>query len=212
MILHTIRLFITDDHQVFIDGLQAILSQVADFAVVGTAQNGADTIEALKKHRCDVLLLDVEMPSMSGLETAQMLKDLNIDVRILGLTMHNEREFILQLLRAGASGYLLKNVGKQELYFSREVASTMLYDFLEPQLSTHDGGGGSDTLRSEKKLTQRESEITRMVAQGMSNVEIAAKLYLSIRTVETHRRNIMRKLDLKNIAQLVNYAREQGLV
>jgi two-component system, NarL family, nitrate/nitrite response regulator NarL len=215
-----IRIFVTDDHRVFIDGVQSILSQIPEFSVVGTSQNGVDTIAALQEQPCDVLLLDVEMPMMNGLEVARMIRTLKIDVKILCLTMHDEREFIVGVMRSGVQGYLLKNSGKQELleaiqvvasgqhYFSREIASTMMRDFMEQPAVDHNGVAETN----EKRLTQREEEIVRLVVQGTSNGEIADKLYVSIRTVETHRRNIMRKLDLKNAIQLVNYARGQNLV
>lgn len=205
-----INLLIADDHQVVIDGLRSLLSLEADFNVVGEALNGKMVLEALKDQKVDVVLLDINMPVMDGIETAKLMREHYPDVKILILTMYNKPEFIRNILDAGASGYVLKNAGKEELidairkvvrgegYFSLSVTKTMMESFKS----------GSDSNKVE--LTKRERGVLTLIAEGDKSSEIAEKLFLSTNTVNTHRKNLLSKLNIKNTAGLVRYAIKNG--
>lgn len=212
-----IRLFIADDHQMLLDGMKALLRDVEDIIVVGEASNGSDVLQYLEQHPVDVILMDISMPVMNGIETTSHIVHKYPNVRVIALTMHGERSFISRVLKAGAAGYVLKNTGKQDLlqairkvasggtYISHEVASVMMEQFM-PQAARRNGTG---TAASE--LTKREEEILRLIAQEMTNNEIADRLFISMHTVETHRKNLIRKIGVKNTAGLVKYALQQGL-
>lgn len=205
-----INLLVADDHQVVIDGLRSLLSLEADFNVVGEALNGKMVLEALKDQKVDVVLLDINMPVMDGIETAKFMREHYPDVKILILTMYNKPEFIRNILEAGASGYVLKNAGKEELidairkvekgeeYFSISVTKTMMESFRS----------GSDSNKVE--LTKRERGVLTLIAEGDKTSEIAEKLLISTHTVDTHRYNLLSKLNIKNTAGLVRYAIKNG--
>lgn len=205
-----INLLIADDHQVVIDGLRSLLSLEADFNVVGEALNGKMVLEALKDQKVDVVLLDINMPVMDGIETAKLMREHYPDVKILILTMYNKPEFIRNILEAGASGYVLKNAGKEELidairkvekgeeYFSISVTKTMMESFRS----------GSDS--NKVVLTKRERGVLTLIAEGDKTSEIAEKLLISTHTVDTHRYNLLSKLNIKNTAGLVRYAIKNG--
>lgn len=205
-----INLLIADDHQVVIDGLRSLLSLEADFNVVGEALNGKMVLEGLKDQKVDVVLLDINMPVMDGIETAKFMREHYPDVKILILTMYNKPEFIRNILEAGASGYMLKNAGKEELidairkvergedYFSISVTKTMMESFKS----------GSDS--NKVVLTKRERGVLTLIAEGDKTSEIAEKLLISTHTVDTHRYNLLSKLNIKNTAGLVRYAIKNG--
>lgn len=205
-----INLLIADDHQVVIDGLKSLLSLEDDFLVVGEALNGKMVLEALKDRKVDVVLLDINMPVMDGIETTKIMRKDHPDVKILILTMYNKPEFIRNILEAGASGYVLKNVGKEELidairkvekgedYFSLSVTRTMM--------DSYKSGTNSNTF----ELTKRERDVLKLLAKGHMTTEIAEKLFISPHTVNTYRKNLLSKLNVKNTASLVRYAIEKG--
>jgi two-component system nitrate/nitrite response regulator NarL len=205
-----INLLIADDHQVVIDGLKSLLSLEDDFQVVGEAQNGKMVLEALKDQKIDVVLLDINMPEMDGIETARRMREQHPNVKILILTMYNRPEFIRNIIEVGASGYVLKNVGKEELinsirkvergedYFSLSVTNTLMDSFK------------SGTESSKVELTKRERGVLTLIAEGNKTSEIAEKLFISTHTVNTHRKNLLSKLNIKNTAGLVRYAIENG--
>jgi two-component system nitrate/nitrite response regulator NarL len=205
-----INLLIADDHQVVIDGLKSLLSLEDDFQVVGEAQNGKMVLEALKDQKIDVVLLDINMPEMDGIETARRMREQHPNVKILILTMYNRPEFIRNIIEVGASGYVLKNAGKDELinairkvergedYFSLSVTNTLMDSFK------------SGAESSKVELTKRERGVLTLIAEGNKTSEIAEKLFLSTHTVDTHRKNLLSKLNIKNAAGLVRYAIENG--
>lgn len=207
-----IRVFITDDHQIVIDGIRSILDQDTDIEVVGGALSGADTLEQLKEQEVDVLLLDINMPEMDGIEVAQHLKEQGHPVKVLILTMHNNPQFTKQLIQIGVLGCLMKNAGKQEMiraikavnqgirYYGEEVTNT-LFDSLDK----------SQKASQKAELTKREIEVLRLIAHGHTTQEIGDKLFISTHTVETHRKNLLSKLGLKNSAGLARFAAKNGL-
>ncbi len=200
---------IADDHQVLLDGLVMMLDSSDKIDVVTTASNGREVLEKLPDYEVDVLLMDIQMPELDGYETAKIVSEQHPNVKVITLSMHSERIYIERMYDAGVLGYLLKSAGKEEIisaiekvyggetYFSSEVAVAMLS---KP--------GSKKTTITASSLTRREKEILGLIASGMTNPEIAEKLFLSTDTIKTHRKNMMRKLNVNNTAALVKFALE----
>lgn len=218
MTLDQIKVLIADDHKIIRVGLLGILKAVPDVEVVGEAEDGLEVLSLLEKTIADVVLMDIDMGHSSGVEATRKVKAHYPDVQVLALTMHEEQDHILQMLEAGASGYLLKNTGAEELvaalhavskgdsYYSKTVSATLL------KALTNLKEKSAPRLKKDIPLSDREIEVLRLIAQECSNGEIAEKLFISIRTVDTHRRNILDKLEVKNTAGLVKYAIEKALL
>ena len=213
-----IKILIADDHKIIRVGLRGILEREVDIEVIGEAENGNEVLDILTKTVTEVVLMDIDMGRSSGIETTQKVKTSHPDIHILALTMHEEQDHIIRMLEAGASGYLLKNTGREELlaaihavikgdsYFSNTVSATLLKALTNLK--------GKPSVKSDNgtPLSDREIEVLRLIAQEHSNGEIAEKLFISIRTVDTHRRNILEKLQVKNTAGLVKYAIEKAFI
>ncbi len=218
MLMSKIRVLIADDHKIIRVGLRGLIELSQDIEVVAEAENGTEVLELVKKKKVDVVLMDIDMGHTSGIETTQRLKNDHPDINVLGLTMHEEQEYIIEMLQAGASGYLLKNTGLEELltavrtaakgdsYFSQQVSATLLQAITHRKVAPAGGNGHNIPL------SEREIEVLRLISQEHSNGEIAEKLFISIRTVDTHRRNLLEKLQVKNTAGLVKYAIEKGII
>ncbi|HEU4718580.1 MAG TPA: response regulator transcription factor [Bacteroidia bacterium] len=210
-----IRILIADDHRVFIDGMKALLNDVPGIEVIADAENGQELIEQAIAHAPDVVLTDIQMPVKDGIEATKEILRISPSVKIIALTMLNESLFIRRMLDAGAYGYILKTVGKEELigairkvaagekYFSSEAATQLLNDF---------SGKSSGKNNPADTLTKREKEILALIAQGFTDKEIAEKVFLSPLTIITHRKNILSKLGLKNKVELTRFAMEHGLI
>lgn len=210
-----IKVVIADDHQMFIDGIKALLVNEKSIQVVGEALNGKKVLDLLEQQQADIMLLDVNMPEMDGIEATRIIRQRFPSVKILMLTMYNNTEFIFGLMNAGASGYILKNTGKTELleaihavfsgktFYSKEVSDSILQNLPK--------NPGEKKLE-EVHLTEREKEVLKLIAQEFNTQEIAAQLFISTNTVETHRKNLLSKLHAKNIAGLVKFAIQTGLV
>lgn len=211
---NAIRVAIVDDHQLVIDGICALLAEVPDIVVVGEANSGAELLDRLEGYGPDLVLLDVDMPGMSGRELAEEIRHRWPHLPMLTLTMHQERSVIQGMRQVGVKGYLLKNTSQEELvrairrvaqgksYYGHEVAEALL----EPPPAP-DNGQVSPAV-----LTSREREVLVLVAEGFSNTQIGDQLHISPRTVDTHRTNLMKKLGVHNLAGLIRYAFQQGLV
>ncbi|MES9964521.1 MAG: response regulator transcription factor [Candidatus Sedimenticola sp. 20ELBAFRAG] len=207
-----IRLLLVDDHPLVLDGISARLEGEADLEVVATATNGREALEKARDVKPDVVLMDVTMPVMGGLEATPLFKEEMPDIHVLILSMHDNQEYILKLMHAGASGYVLKDVSSDELIRAIKVIN---------QGDTYFSSGASETLfrkpeqaeaEDEDVLTKRESTVLKLIAEGQCNKDIARLLNISVRTVETHRLNIKNKLDIHTAAGLAKYAIEHGLV
>ncbi|AYB29607.1 response regulator transcription factor [Chryseolinea soli] len=215
-----IKVLLADDHKIIRIGLRGILEREEDMEVVGEAESGGEVLDMLQKTVTDVVLMDIDMGRSNGTETTRKVRAMFPDVRVLALTMHEEAEHIIYMLEAGASGYLLKNVGRDELlsairtvvqgnsYFSHTVSATLLKAITDLKSKPSSASKQS----SGSPLSDREIEVLKLIAQEHSNGEIAEKLFISIRTVDTHRRNILEKLQVKNTAGLVKYAIEKALI
>lgn len=213
-----IRVVVADDHAVVREGIRRVLDDDPDVTVVGEASTGAEALAIIDDCRPDVVLLDLGLPDMTGLEVVRRLCQAGAPPRILVLSMHEDDEYVLRAVRAGVDGYLLKDEAEPAMlraavrsvhagdsYFSSTAAASLAGALQSPTAA----GPEADPLA---RLTERELEVLRLVATGRSNKEMAAKLGISRRTVETHRENLMRKLDIHSIAGLTRLALEQGLL
>lgn len=212
-----IKVVIADDHAVVREGIKMILSREPDIEIVGEASNGREALDLVATAKPIVVVMDISMPEMGGIEATRRVKEAYPKVNVLALTMHEDESYVFQLLKAGASGYVLKRGAAQDLvqairsaargeaFLYPSVARSVLADYLKRVQS------GEERHRYDG-LTDREREILALIAEGLSNQEIAQKLFISIKTVQTHRTHIMEKLDLHNRAQLVRYAIRKGLI
>lgn len=210
----TIRLLIADDHIVVLDGLVALLQKEPGFSIGATAHNGRQVLELIQRDSYDICLLDINMPDLDGIETARLLKEVRPEIKVIILTTYGEKEIISRLLQIGVAGYLLKNSTRQELvsaikkvansgyYFSDEVQASILHGYTEKPAKEEPG----------VTLTHREREILELLSRECTNDEIARRLNISFRTVETHRKNMMQKTGASNLAGLLRYAYSKGLL
>jgi DNA-binding NarL/FixJ family response regulator len=211
------RIVIAEDHTILREGLRALLSSSPDFEVVGEAEDGREAIRCVEKLKPDLILTDLSMPRMNGMEAIREIKKQSPKTKILVLTVHRTEEYILATLKAGADGYLLKDSTHTELMMAvKNVISGKHY--ISPGISEKVIEGyveGKKTLKprtSWETLTQREREILKLIAEGYRNKEIADDLCISVKTVEKHRANLMEKLNLHNVQALTAFAIEKGLV
>ena len=209
-----IRVLLADDHPIVRKGIGSCLARQSNLVVVGEAVDGREALKMIRELVPDVALMDIDMPHMSGLAVAEILQKELPQVRVLMLSMHKTPDYVSRILQSGARGYVLKDAPVEELaraiemiyggetYFSPDVARLALNQFV----SGHNAGGPHD------QLTKREREVLTHIAEGLSNKEIANHLGVGVRTVETHRERIMRKLDIHSVAGLTKYAVARGLV
>ena len=208
--MESYRLVLADDHLMFRQGIKKILEENGDIEVIGEANDGLELLNLLKKVTPDVVILDISMPNIRGIEATREIKSVYPDVKVLILSMHKRREYLYHCLSAGAEGYLLKEDADTELYAAvKKVQEGGFY--ISPILSEDLTDDFVQMCRGDlkipsDKLTSREREVIKLIAEGKKNKEIADVLCISIRTVENHRANIMRKLKLKNTSELVKYA------
>jgi DNA-binding NarL/FixJ family response regulator len=218
--MSAIRVFLADDHALVRAGFRSLLQSFDGIEVVGEAEDGHATLKLLKEKQADVLLLDVSMKGLNGLEVLGRVPKLNPHIRVIMLSMHANEEYVLQALKSGAHGYLLKDAGPGELELAvRSVARGEIY--LSPAVSRHivdeylrrGGANGAVPQHTHfEELTSRQREILQLIAEGHSTKEIASKLEISVKTVDTHRTELMARLGLHDIAGLVRYAVRVGLV
>lgn len=211
------KVVIAEDHTILREGLRALLSSSADFEIVGEAEDGRSAIKCVENVRPDLVLMDLSMPRMNGMEALREIKKLCPEIKVLVLTVHKTEEYVLATLHAGADGYVLKDATHTELVMAAKSV-LMGKRYLSPGISEKVIEGyleGRRRLKSRSAwdtLTQREREILKLIAEGHKNKEIADYLCLSVKTVETHRVNLMRKLDLHNVSALTAFAMEKGLI
>jgi DNA-binding NarL/FixJ family response regulator len=211
-----IRIVVADDHHILLDGLRALLQKQKDLEIAGMYDNGLSLFDDLPKSQPQVALVDINMPGLNGLELTQKIKEFYPHIPVIALSMHDDAAHIMEMIEAGASGYLLKNVNDAELlnairavfngkmYFSQEVSDTITAYAVHKQRKQEQP--------EEAKLTDRELEILKLISNEMSNAQIAEALFISERTVETHRKNMLRKTNNKTIVGLLKYAMERSLL
>lgn len=217
----TIDIILVDDHKIIRDGIKAFLKE-EEINIVGEAANGRELLELLTETKPDVVLMDINMPEMDGLEATKALKAQFPEVKILILSMLDHEKYVQQMLDSGASGYALKNVGKEELVNGiKQVYEGQMFISTDVALSflkklVHGGSTTNFSLPSTEKkpsdLSAREIEVLKLIAEGMTNAEIADKLFTSKRTIESHRQNIIEKTQVKNTAALIKYALNNGII
>ena len=212
-----LRIVLADDHTILREGLRALLSVDPNFEIVGEAANGREAVRCVEKLGPDLLLMDLSMPRMSGMDAISEIKKRYPETKIIALTVHNTEEYLLSTLQAGADGYVLKDATHDELimaihnvmagkpYLSPGISDKVIEGYLE-------GKENSLSVSSWQRLSQREREVLKLIAEGCKNKEIAEDLCISLKTVEKHRANLMKKLDLHNAAGLTVYAMERGLI
>ncbi len=212
-----IKVMIADDHALVREGISAILGRYDNITVVGEASNGKEAIDKVDKLKPDVILMDIAMPGLGGLEATVEIKKKNPDIKILVLTQYEDKEYISRFLKVGVSGYMLKKavgsellsainaISKGELYLHSSITSEVVAGFLS-------GTGSIELEEPYEKLTDREKQILKLIAEGNSHKEIAALLDISAKTVIAHQTNISEKLDLHSKAELMKFAIRQGII
>lgn len=212
----SIRILLADDHQIVREGLTALVSSQEGMDVVGEASNGREAVQFTIDLKPDVVVMDVAMPDLNGIEATRRILVENPRCKIVGLSMHSDRRFLTEMLKAGATAYLLKDSAFEELASAiRAVTAGQVY--LSPRIADAVVDGylhGSITNRQPSAfqvLTSREREVLQLIAEGLATKQIASQLKVSVKTVETHRRQIMEKLDMHSVAELTKYAIREGL-
>jgi len=211
-----LRILLADDYALIRAGIKSFLAGESRFEVVGEVDNGEEAVTEAIRLKPDIVLMDVGMPRLDGVEAARRLRKIKPEIRILALSRHDEKERIHDILQAGARGYVLKDASPAELigaleavargktYFSPQASHTLIQEYV--------ANYGRPKKSPVQELSVREREVLVLIAEGSSNKEIAARLFISVRTVETHREHIMRKLEIHNTAGLTKYAITQGLI
>ena len=215
--MEKLKIVLAEDHTILREGLRALLSADPSFEIIGEAQNGREAVRCVERLEPDLLLMDLSMPRMSGMDAIREIKNRYPDIKIIALTVHKTEEYLLTTLKAGADGYVLKDATHEELvmaiknvmsgksYLSPGVSEKVIEGYLE-------GRESNRSLSPWETLSQREREVLKLIAEGFKNKEIAEDLCISLKTVEKHRANLMKKLDLHNAAALTVYAVQKGLV
>ena len=215
-----IRVVLTDDHVFVRDGIKSLLENETNITVVGEATDGLEALTLIDELKPDLLILDIRMPNLTGIEVVEQLRGKNNLVKIIMLSMHESEEYVLKSIQAGADGYLLKGSSKEEFlkavqtvsnggkYFSGDISSTLIGQLTNPSLNTEP----KQILGEEQVITKREKEILKLLLSGKGNKEIAEALDISKRTAEVHRFNLMKKLKVKNLMELSNKATEYALL
>ncbi|GGE97151.1 response regulator transcription factor [Flavobacterium limi] len=215
-----IRVVLADDHVFVRDGIKSLLENEANIEVVGEAIDGADALEVVTANKPDLLIVDIRMPNLTGIEVVEKLRNDNNAVKIIMLSMHESEEYVLKSIKAGADGYLLKGSSKDEFlkalhtvanggkYFSGDISSILIGQLTSSSLSAEP----KQNLGEEMMITKREKEILTLLLSGKGNKEIAEALDISKRTAEVHRFNLMKKLKVKNLMELSNKATEYSLL
>lgn len=211
-----IKLLLADDHKIVRDGIKLMLEPQAGIDVVAEAQNGNEVLKNLEHQVVDLVVMDINMPDMDGITATKKIKEKHPNVKVLALTMSNDDLHIRQMIQAGASGYIMKSAGRNELkeaietimsgkhYFSDEATQSIMMDLVK--------GKGKSSAPDSIHITDRELEILELIIKEFTNQEIAEKLYISSRTVDAHRRNLLQKTGARNTAGLVKYAFQHNLI
>jgi len=211
----SIRILLADDHLIFREGMRSLLAREPDIDVVGGAENGRDTVRLARELKPDVIVMDITMPDLNGMEATRQIKKRIPDTKVLCLSMHSDRRYVLDMFRAGVSGYLLKNCAYKELsdaihivalnqvYISPQIAHIVVDESIAQQPPA------ASSVQS--ILTPREREVLQLIAEGRNTKQMALKMHLSSKTIEAHRRRIMKKLHIRSVAELTKYAISEGL-
>lgn len=206
-----VKLIIADDHVLFIEGLKSLIQQEKDFRIMSVANDGRELLDILKREKPNLILMDINMPNLNGIEATRYVKQFDNAIKVIILSTYNEDLLIEKAKQNGANGYLLKNCSKEDLLQTIRMVlqGQACFPYRSPQTSIL--FNEADTFLKQFNITSREVEILHYIKSGFTNQQIADKLFLSIYTVETHRKNIMHKLSLKTTAALINFALKNNL-
>tara|TARA_Y100001980_G_C14556906_1_gene353231 strand:- start:118193 stop:118864 length:672 start_codon:yes stop_codon:yes gene_type:complete len=219
-----INVALADDHEIVRHGIKMVLEDDPEIHVIWEASEGEETLEKFEKNQPDVLVVDIRMPLLNGLEVTRKLKSQDPRVKIIMLTMHDDSEYILKALQYGADGYLLKDTNKAEFnkavkmvysgnkYFSGDISTTIINSYMANGHVPSETATPNQASENDYQLTKREKQILKLIYEGVSNKEISETFNKSIRTIETHRFNIMKKLDVNNITELLKKVEREGLI
>jgi two-component system response regulator NreC len=211
-----ITILVVDDHKILRQGLRTLLAKEADMEVLAEAEDGRGAVRLVRELSPQVVIMDVGMPDLNGIEATRQILQESPETKVIALSMHSDRRFVTNMIKAGASGYLLKDSAFEELatairvvmarktYLSHEIAHVVVTDYVQ-------GGGSKDEYSVFSILSPREREVLQLMAEGKANRQIAETLNVSLKTVETHRQQIMNKLGIHNIVELTKYAIREGL-
>lgn len=211
----SIRILLADDHIIFREGMRSLLSREPDIEVVGGAENGRETVRLACELKPDVIVMDITMPDLNGMEATRQIKKRIPDTKVLCLSMHSDRRYVLDMFRAGVSGYLLKNCAFKELSQAIHIVA-MNQIYISPQIAhiiVDESIARQPPVTSSvySILTPREREVLQLIAEGKNTKQMALKMHLSTKTIEAHRRRLMRKLNIHSVAELTKYAVGEGL-
>jgi DNA-binding NarL/FixJ family response regulator len=210
-----VRIILADDHKIMREGLRALLAKQKEIEVIAEADSGRAVIELCSQLHPDVVIIDISMPDLNGIDAARQITRQAPDIKVIALSMHSDKKYVKEMLAAGASGYLLKDAAFEELgmaiatvlknktYLSPQITDTVVKDYVNENVPR-------DSIAS-TALSAREREVLQLIAEGKSTRDIAATLYVSVKTIETHRKQLMDKLGINNIAELTKYAIREGL-
>ena len=213
------KILLVDDHEITRNGLSALIEKQPEMEVVGEAENGQDAVGLVEDLAPDVVIMDISMPDLNGIDASRQILALSPSTKVIALSMYSDKRYVEGMLSAGVSGYLEKSCAFDELvqailvvvsgkaYLSPNIADIVMKDYAQKRT----GADVEDASLPEMRLSSREREVLQLLAEGDSSVQIAAKLYISIKTVSTHRRHIMEKLKLNNLADLIKLALREGL-
>jgi DNA-binding NarL/FixJ family response regulator len=216
------KIFLVDDHVILREGLKLILKQIPEIEIIGESGDGVDALEKIERLKPDLVVLDISLPGMTGIEIVRNLRKYNSSTKIIILSRHDNEEYIQQVLKMGIQAYVLKDdagddliraieaVKKEERYLSPRITSKLLSNFENQGKRTNNNSSPESELFS--VLTNRERQILKLLGEGKSNEEISRQLWIALRTVKVHRQNIMKKLNIHNVAELVKYAIKAGIV
>lgn len=222
--MNQIKIVLADDHSLVRDGIKVLLESESDMDVIGEASNGKEAIEVVHKKNPDILIIDIRMPEMNGIEAVEKLKTQESSTKCIILSMHDSEEYILQSLNAGAKGYLLKDTGKQEFikaiqtvyeggkYYAGEISNVLINNILNPSKTSSENSPKASSTRNPFDLTTKELKVLELILSGLTNKQISEKLQNSKRTIETHRFNLMKKMEVKNLIDLSKKAQEFELI
>jgi len=211
----SVRIILADDHKIMREGLRALLAKQKEIEVIAEADSGRGVIELCSQLHPDVVVIDISMPDLNGIDAARQITRQAPDIKVIALSMHSDKKYVKEMLAAGASGYLLKDAAFEELgmaiatvlknktYLSPQITDTVVKDYVNENVP-------KNSIAS-TALSAREREVLQLIAEGKSTRDIAAKLYVSVKTIETHRKQIMAKLGLNSIAEITKYAIREGL-
>lgn len=219
--MSNIQLFVVDDHPIFVDGIVNLLKDTPGFEIIGTASNGQEFLDKIKTKQPDIVLMDINMPIMDGIEATKELKLNYPKVKVIALTMFNDIRFIKDLLEIGAKGYVLKNISRDDLIkaiYTVSEGKPFLDSTVQEKVISSMSATDEDEFDEKEadlmvqNITSRELEILQLIALGLTSQDISQKLFISKNTVETHRKNLLAKLNVKNTASLLKFAYKKGLV